>query len=99
MFVSKAQVVRRQTRLIQRPPTWALALRVAGPRTAGAGGSAAFELVGQVLHDVLHLPGCLVDLALALQLVVVGEVARRFLDAALGLVQLSTHGALLSGLL
>src|SRR5205085_1554055 len=49
--------------------------------------------------DVLHLSRPLVDLALTLQFVVVGQVAGRFLHPALGLIELSTHGGLLSGCL
>ena len=49
------------------------------------------ELVLGVVELLFHLAGGLVGFTLAPQLVVVGEVARRLLGAALGLIELSTH--------
>jgi hypothetical protein len=54
------------------------------------------HLVGGVAHLVLHLARGLVDLALALKRLVVGEVARGLLDPALRVIEILRHHALLS---
>src|SRR3954452_22712677 len=50
------------------------------------------HLVGRVADLLLEPAGGLVDLALALEIVVTRQVARRFLDVALGLIEVVTHG-------
>ena len=54
--------------------------------------SVAGELVLHLVDALLDLAGGLVDLALALHVLVVGEIADGLLDPALGLIAFTTHG-------
>ena len=58
--------------------------------------SFARQLVLDLVDGVLDLAGRLVDLALALQVLVAGQIADGFLDPTLGLVSFATHGGVLS---
>src|SRR3954454_1378318 len=91
---------RRQARAPRGLYAWGPARR--GRRTGRAGGllvvgvDDVLGLVGGVAHRVLDLATGLVDLALALEGVVAGQRASRFLDPALGVVACSvSHVGLL----
>ena len=67
-----------------------------GSRPFASGSPVVGQLVLDLVDGVLDLAGRLVDLALAPQVIVVGQVADRLLDAALGLIGSTTHPVVLS---